>query len=57
MTTENKELLSRMIVKEFNEIDFSMDYIYGKSSKLINLSLELGLTDLAQQLESDRLIY
>lgn len=54
ITQQNKELLSRMIVNEFNQIDFSTDYIYGKADELINLSSELGLSELANQLTIDK---
>ena len=53
----SKELLSRMITREFNEIDFSMDYIYGKADELIELAKNLGLNELAQQLKEDKEIY
>ena len=57
ITTDSKELLKRLIINEFNKIDFSMDFIYGKADELIKLSSDLGLEELAEQLTSDKLIY
>tara|TARA_R110002051_G_scaffold224048_1_gene287248 strand:+ start:6419 stop:6610 length:192 start_codon:yes stop_codon:yes gene_type:complete len=53
-TKKNKETLSRLIRKEFDKIDFSMDYIYQKSDELIDLARSYGLDDLADEMNNDK---
>jgi hypothetical protein len=53
----SKELVERLIMNEFNRIDFTMDFIYGKADKLINLAKEFGLDELSEQLKQDKETY
>lgn len=47
------DTVTRLIEKEFNTINFKLDFIYGRSEELIKLADNLGLKDLAFDL-SDR---
>lgn len=51
LTTEDKETLETLIRNEFNNIDFSLDWIYEKSNKLIALAEKLKLTELVNELK------
>jgi len=42
-----------MIRNEFDNIDFTLDYIYGKAKELIQTAKELGLDELAQEMTND----
>lgn len=51
ITESSREYLERIFKKEFESVDMSMDYIYGKSQKIIKLAKELGMYHLAEQFE------
>lgn len=50
------ETMSRLIRAEFEKIDFSMEYIYGKADSLIKTARDFGLEDLANEMELDKQI-
>jgi hypothetical protein len=52
-TQKSKETITRLIRNDFDKIDFSMDYIYGKAKELIQTAKELGLDELAQEMTND----
>jgi len=54
ITKESIAIISRLIRKEFDNIDPSTDYIYQKSDRLINTAREFGLKSLALELENDK---
>lgn len=45
------ETVTELIRKDFENIDFSMDFIYGKADRLIKLAKDLSLFELAKDLE------
>lgn len=47
------EVVSKLIRKEFENIDWSMDHIYGKSKELIQTAKDFGLTELAEEMQND----
>ena len=51
ITEKSREFLEAIFWKEFNAVDKSMDYIYGKSEKIIKTAKELGLYHVAEQME------
>lgn len=53
-TEKGKEILSRLIRKEFETINFSMEHIYGKADELIALAKKYGLNDLAEEMSNDK---
>lgn len=50
ITPESKGLVTKLIIDEFQRIDFSLEYIYGRAPQLIRLSESLGLSELANEL-------
>ena len=50
----SKELVSNLIRKDFERIDLSMEYIYGKAQSLIDAAIDLGLHELAAELIQDK---
>jgi hypothetical protein len=50
LTENSKELVSSLITKEFHKINFDLDYIDNKSNNLISLCMDLGLWELANEL-------
>lgn len=53
-TEKSKEVLKRLIRKEFDSINFAMDYIYNKADELIELAKYYGLNEFAKELEQDK---
>ena len=54
ITEPSKEIVSRLIRNEFDSIDFEMDYIYEKASQLIETAIELGLLELAEEMQNEK---
>jgi len=54
ITETSKELITRLFNEEFESIDMSMDYIYGKMDKLIKAAREFGLDELANRYEQEK---
>lgn len=52
-TLKSKETLSKIIRNAFDNIDFSMDYIYQEAPELIKTAKDYGLTQLAEEMQSD----
>lgn len=50
----SKETVSKLIRKEFDSIDWSVEYIYGKAEVLIQTAKDFGLNELAEELENDK---
>ena len=50
LTENSKELVSSLITKEFHSIDFKFDYIEHRANYLISLCMDLGLWELANEL-------
>lgn len=58
ITTEtSKELVTRLFEKEFNSIDMSLDYIYGKLDVLIKAANDFGLDELAEYYTEYKRVY
>lgn len=55
LSANSKETVSRLIRTAFNNIDFSMEYIYNRADELIKTASELGLNDLVEELHNDKL--
>lgn len=53
LTQSSIELVSKLLRNEFEQIDFSMEYIYKRAEKLINTARDLGLNDLADEMAID----
>ena len=53
-TIKSRETIARLIRADFDKIDFSMDYIYGKADELIQTAKDFGLIELAEELENDK---
>lgn len=51
ITENSREFLESIFWKEFNSIDKSMDYVYGKSKKIIETAKELGMYHMAEEME------
>lgn len=49
----SKETVSRLIRKEFDNIDFSLEYIYNVSERLIQTARDFGLIELAEEMTND----
>lgn len=47
------ETVSQLIRKEFDSLDLSLDYIYGKAQKLIDTAIDFGLYELANEMTKD----
>ena len=54
ITESRRDLLSRKIRKEFDEIDFSLDWVFRKADKLINTARSYGLDKLADEMTIDK---
>lgn len=52
ITESSRTLLEKLIYDKWEKIDFSMDYIYNESEKVIALTKELGMYNLAEELEN-----
>lgn len=52
ITEPSRTLLEKLIYDKWEKIDFSMDYIYNESEKVIALTKELGMHHLAEELEN-----
>ena len=53
LTENSKEVVSRLIRNEFDNLDFERDYIFGKAPKLIKTAKEFGLLELAEEMQND----
>lgn len=53
LTNTSIEIVSNLIRKEFEQVDFSMDYIYNRAEKLIATAKDLGLNELAAEMSDD----
>ena len=53
LSGNTKETLSILIRKEFDSVDLKFDYIHRKADALIQCAFELGLKDLAIEMEND----
>lgn len=53
IATNSKETVSRLIRNDFEKIDWSMEYIYGKAHNLIQTARDFGLNDLAEEMLND----
>lgn len=53
ITEPSKDIVSRLIRNEFDNIDFEMDYIYNKAPQLIKTAKEFGLLELAEKMQND----
>ena len=51
---ETIETMTRLIRNDFDKIDFSTEYIYNEAAALINTALEIGLYELAMDMETDK---
>ena len=53
LTKSSTQIVSRLIKNEFEQIDFTMEYIYNRAEKLINTARDLGLNDLSNELTEE----
>ena len=53
ITENSKKIISRLIRKEFDSVDRTFDWISEYSDELINTAKDLGLYDLANEMEND----
>ena len=51
MTDESKLLLTKMLDDAVEKIDYSMEYIYNESEKLIKLATECELPEKAKEIK------
>lgn len=54
-TEKSKEILRRLIRNDFESINFSMEFIYEKADELIALARIYSLSDLADEMENDKI--
>ncbi len=54
ITNTIRETLLRLIRKEFDAIDRTLDWVNNDSENLINTAKALGLNQLADEMENDR---
>lgn len=52
-----RDTLATLIRREFDNIDFSQEYIYDKATPLIEASKACYLFELAEEMKNDKLIY
>ena len=58
ITTETSvEFVTRLFEKEFNSIDMSLDYIYGKLDVLIKAAKDFGLDELSEYYTEYKRVY
>ncbi len=57
MSPTSRKTLLRLIRKEFDSMDYTMDWIHNDSDNLINTAKELGLGQLATEMENDKRIW
>jgi hypothetical protein len=53
-TLESKLLLESMFRRDFDEIDFSQEYIYNRAAELIQTAKAYGLYECAERMETDK---
>jgi len=56
LSSNSKQTVSQLIRNAFDKVDFSMEYIYNESGKLIQTARDLGLNELAEELENNKQI-
>ena len=52
---ETTDTMTRLILNDFNKIDFSQEYIFDRASALIRTARVCGLNQLAMDMETDKL--
>ncbi len=52
-----RKTLSRLIRKEFDSMNSTMDWVYNNSDHLISTARELGFGQLATEMENDKKIW
>lgn len=50
---ESKEYLEILFRKEFNQINWSMEWVYNKADKLYKAMEDYGFNDLLEELKKD----
>ena len=50
----SKEFMERLLQKEFDRIDWNLEYIYDHATRIISAAREYGLNEKADELEQTR---